>query len=326
MKPAKPQAHAKTSTVSRRSLLRRGAGLAAVGSLGASAPAILRGVADDRPAATRGQIKQSIVQWCFELFGEKWTVAQTCQVARKLGCKSVELFPSKDYPLLKQHGLTCAIGQIDMDPDPPFRKGFNNPAHWPRVMKATRDAIDAAAAFGVPSVICFTGYSALNPDDPKSAHLSPEDGAKNCVEGFKKVMADAEKKKVTLCLEMLNTRDSSHPMKGHPGYQGNHTDYCIDIIKRVGSPRLKLLFDIYHVQIMDGDVIRRVHDIKEYIGHVHTAGNPGRGELDENQEINYPPIMKALIETGYPGYVGQEFIPTRDPNEGLRQAVALCDV
>ncbi len=115
-------------------------------------------------------------------------------------------------------------------------------------------------------------------------------------------------------------------MKGHPGYQGDHTEYCIDIIKQVGSPRLKLLFDIYHVQIMDGDVIRRIHQHKEYLGHIHTAGNPGRGELDDKQEINYPPIMRALVEVGYTGYVGQEFIPTRDPLAGLREAVALCDV
>jgi hydroxypyruvate isomerase len=115
-------------------------------------------------------------------------------------------------------------------------------------------------------------------------------------------------------------------MKGHPGYQGDHTEYCIDIIKRVGSPNLKLLFDIYHVQIMDGDIISRIRQHRDLIAHVHTAGNPGRGELDNKQEINYPPIMEALLEIGYHGHVGQEFIPTRDPLEGLRQAVSLCDV
>ena len=114
--------------------------------------------------------------------------------------------------------------------------------------------------------------------------------------------------------------------QGHPGYQGDHTDYCIDIIKRVGSPSLKLLFDIYHVQIMDGDVISRIRQHRDYIAHVHTAGNPGRGELDNKQEINYPPIMKQLVELKYSGYVGQEFIPTRNPRAGLVQAVKLCDV
>ena len=247
-------------------------------------------------------------------------------MAKELGCLSVELLPSEQYPTLKKYGLTCAIGQINMNPDPPFLKGFNNPDHWPRVMKATQDAIDAAAAFGVPSVICFTGYSAKDPNDPKSPQISKEKGARSCVVGLKKMAAYAEKKNVTLCLEMLNSRDDTDPMKGHPGYQGDHTDYCIDIIKKVGSPRLKLLFDIYHVQVMDGDVIRRIRQLRDLIGHVHVAGNPGRGELDNKQEVNYPPIMQALLEIGYKGYVGQEFIPTRDAYEGLREAVTLCDV
>ncbi len=278
------------------------------------------------PAVTNGRINQSIVQWCFELFGEKWNIEQLCQVALQLGCKSVELIPANQYPIIRQFGLTCAIGQIDMNPDPPFVKGFNHPDHWPRVMKATEEAIDAAAAFGTRNVICFTGYSAKDPNDPTSPKIALDEGAKNCVEGFKKIVSYAEKKNVTLCLEMLNSRDTSHPMRGHPGYQGDHTDYCIDIIKRVGSPRLKLLFDVYHVQIMDGDIIRRLRELKEYIGHVHTAGNPGRGELDNRQELNYRPIMEALVEIGYQGYVGQEFIPTRNASQGLREAVTLCDV
>ena len=242
---------------------------------------------------------------------------QAIEVAKRLGCSSIELIAPKYFPLLKQAGLSCAIGTIDMAPDPPFVKGFNNPKYRERVIKATRDAIDACAEHGFKNVICFTGMREGIPDDV---------GAANCVEGFKQIVGHAEKKDVTLCLEMLNTRVSTHPMKGHPGYQGDHTDYCIDIIKRVGSPHLKLLFDIYHVQIMDGDIISRIRQHNEYIGHVHTAGNPGRGELDDKQEINYKPIMEALLEIGYQGYVGQEFIPTRDPLEGLRQAVALCDV
>ena len=144
--------------------------------------------------------------------------------------------------------------------------------------------------------------------------------------GYKQIVGYAEKKNVTLALEMLNTRDTSHPMKGHPGYQGDHLDYVMEVINRVGSPSLKLLFDVYHVQIMDGDVIRRIGQLKDAIAHVHTAGNPGRGELDDQQEINYPPIMRALLANGYTGYVGQEFIPTGDPWKGLQQAVTTCDV
>ena len=159
-----------------------------------------------------------------------------------------------------------------------------------------------------------------------SENFSLEEGARNCINGFKKIAGYAEKKGVTVCLEMLNSRVGDHPDKGHPGYQGDHIDYCMDILKAVGSPRVKLLFDVYHVQIMDGDVIRRIGECGDMIGHVHTAGNPGRGELDHSQELNYPPIMQALLDIGYKGFVGQEFIPTGDPLTSLRQAVELCDV
>ncbi len=175
-------------------------------------------------------------------------------------------------------------------------------------------------------MIAFTGMSASNPDDPSSAVISREQGAENCVNGLKQVIGRAEEKNVTICLEMLNTRDDSTPMNGHPGYQGDDIEYCVDIIRRVGSPRLKLLFDIYHVQIMHGDVIRRIRENHEFIGHVHTAGVPGRHELDDRQEIHYPGVMRALAEVGYKGYVGHEFIPTRDALEGLREAVNVCDV
>jgi hydroxypyruvate isomerase len=141
------------------------------------------------------------------------------------------------------------------------------------------------------------------------------------------VIRDAEAKKVTLCLEHLNSRDDTHPMKGHPGYFGDDVDFCVDLIRKVGSPNFKLLFDIYHVQIMNGDVIRRIREYKEYIAHYHTAGVPGRGELDETQEINYPAVMRAILETGYEGYVAQEFIPTWDDRAlALRHAAQICDV
>ena len=183
---------------------------------------------------------------------------------------------------------------------------MNNPKYQEMCIEKMRKAIDACADAGFPNVITFTGFREDIPDDV---------GMKNCVAGYKKIIGYAEEKKVNLCLEMLNSRVAEE-MKGHPGYQGDHTDYCIDIIKQVGSPRMKVLFDIYHVQIMDGDVIARIRKHAEYIGHVHTAGNPGRCEIDDKQEINYRPIMKALVEVGYKGYVGQEFIPTRDPLQG----------
>jgi len=175
-------------------------------------------------------------------------------------------------------------------------------------------------------VIAFTGYNAKDPANPDGPKWTRQEGADNCVAGFKQIIGYAEKKKVNICLEVLNTRDDSHPMKGHPGYMGNNTEWCIDVVKRVGSRRMKLLFDIYHAQIMDGDIIRRIREHADYIGHVHVAGCPGRGELDDKQELNFKPIMQALIDVGYKGYVGHEYIPTRDAMTGLAEAVALCDV
>ena len=273
------------------------------------------------------RVKQSIAYWCFNQFGERWSLEELCQVANQLGCRSVELLETaEELALVCEYGLTCAIVLVDLSPDPPFVRGFNNPNHWPRLNLETRKSIDLAARFDCPNVICFTGYSALDPKDPKSPHISAEEGADNCVRGLKEVIGYAEEKKVNLCLEPLNTRDATHPMKGHPGYQGDHLDYCMEIIRGVGSSRMKVLLDIYHTQVMDGDLIRHIREYKDYIGHIHTAGNPGRGELDDSQEIAYRPVMEALVEIGYDGYIGHEYIPTCDALAGLREAVALCDV
>lgn len=331
MKHDEPSQEFLANPISRRSMLAKSAGLLAAGTAAFSS----LGHADARSrmanftrgkAVKNGRIKQSIVQWCFESAGEKWSLEETCAIAPRLGVDSIELLWPKQLETVAKHGLTCAITQIDTGAEFPFLRGYNNPDNWEAVNALTRDAIDASAAYGMPNVICFTGFDTVDPNDPSSRKISLEEGADNCVEGLKEIVAYAERNNVTLCMEHLNTRVSTHPMKGHPGYQGDHVDYCIDIIKRVGSPNLKLLFDIYHAQIMDGDVIRRIHDHKEYIGHVHTAGNPGRNELDETQELNYPAIMNALLEVGYEGYVGQEFIPTRDPYRGLYEAISLCDV
>ncbi len=305
--------------LSRRQLL-RGAAAGAALALGTQHLSAAEG-----KAVTKGNVKQSIVFWCFNTAGEKWDVEKTCQVARDLGCGSVEIVDPKDWPTLKKYGLVCAIAPNGM-PGAPFVKGFNNPKYHDELLATMTKTIDACAEAGVPNVIAFTGYKWRDAEDPKSGEIPRDEGADNCVKGFKKLVGYAEKKGVTVCLEHLNTRDDSHPMKGHPGYQGDDLDWVAGIIRKVGSPRLKLLFDIYHVQIMHGDVIRRLEQTKDVIGHVHTAGNPGRGELDENQEINYPPIMRKLLEIKYAGFVGQEFIPTRSPLEGLRQAVKLCDV
>jgi hydroxypyruvate isomerase len=310
-----------SSPPTRRHVLR---GLAAAGA--ASALGGLTAVeAAQNPPALRGRIRQSIVFWCFNSAGERWSLDRTCRVARELGCTSVEIVPPDQWGTLQKHKLTCAIAPNGM-PDPPFVRGFNNPRFHEELNTRMRKVIDACAEARVPNIIAFSGYKWRDPANPKSGEISKGDGADNCVKGLRALVGHAEKRGVTICMEHLNTRDSSHPMKGHPGYQGDDLDWMAGIIRRVGSPRLKLLFDIYHVQIMHGDLIRRLEQNREIIGHIHTAGNPGRGELDENQEINYPAVMRKLVEIKYQGYVGQEFIPTRNPLEGLRQAVRLCDV
>ncbi|REJ89850.1 MAG: hydroxypyruvate isomerase [Planctomycetota bacterium] len=283
--------------------------LQSTAALGAASLAASSGSADE-PKERKGRIHQSLVNWCYKPFWED--VDDFCRVAKDLGCESIELIDPEHWPTLKKHGLTCAIAGSHG-----FPTGFNNPDEWDACTEKLTERIDQCAEFGVKSVITFTGMANGVPK---------QEGADNCVKGLKSIVEYAEEKNVTICLEMLNTRDDTHPMKGHPGYQGDDTEYCIDIIERVGSPRLKLLFDIYHVQIMNGDVIRRIHQHKDYLGHIHTAGNPGRGELDQSQEINYPAVMQALLDVGYEGYVGQEFIPTRDALAGLQEAVALCDV
>ncbi|MBS0204918.1 MAG: TIM barrel protein [Planctomycetes bacterium] len=280
--------------------------------------------AEDK-AVVNGRIQQSIVFWCFNVGGQEWDIERTCQVANGLGVKSIEICGPETWPTLKKHGLTCAIAPNGM-PGAPFMKGFNNLKYHEEVIATTSKMIEDCAVAGFPNVIGFTGYKWRDAEDPKSGEISLQEGADNCVAGLKKIATLCEKKGVTLCLEHLNTRDDSHPMKGHPGYQGDDIDYVCNIVRRVGSPRIKVLFDIYHVQIMNGDIIRRIEQCKDVIGHVHTAGNPGRAELDDKQEINYPPIMRKLLEIGYKGYVGQEFIPTRDALQGLREAVKLCDV
>ena len=200
-----------------------------------------------------------------------------------------------------------------------FVKGPLDPANWVECETKLKAGIDLAAKFDCKNVITFTGFRVKG--------ISDEQASKNCVELWKKLMPYAEEKKINLILEILNTRDDTAPMKGHPGYYGDHTDLCIDLIKKVDHPRMKLLFDIYHVQIMDGDVIRRIRQYKDYIAHVHTAGVPGRVELTEDQEINYPAVMRALIEVGYTGFVAQEFIPTwPDKIAAVRHAVRVCDV
>lgn len=275
--------------------------------------------------STKGRIQQSLAYWCLNATEWQWDIERICLTAVRLGCRSVELAPPELWPGVFRHGLKNALSLNGM-PDPVFAKGLNNPRYHEEVIARTKAMIDRASESGVPNVIAFTGYKWLDADDPTSGEIPKAEGADNTVKGIRELARYASSRNVTVVLEQLNTRDDSHPMKGHPGYQGDDIDYCAEIVRRVDSPHAKLLFDVYHVAIMNGDVIRRLRQYAKWIGHIHVAGVPGRGELDETQEIQYPAIMRTLVEIGYEGYVGQEFIPTRDPEVGLAEAVELCDV
>lgn len=272
-----------------------------------------------------GRIKQSLAYWCLNATEWRWNIDRICQTAVRLGCAAVELAPPELWPTVAGYGLQHALVLNGM-PDPVFARGLNNLRNHEEIFARTKAIIDRCADFAIPNVIAFTGYKWEDAFDPASPEIPLRQGAENTITGLRELAAYAAPRNVTVVLEQLNTRDSSHPMKGHPGYQGDDIDYCADIVRRVASPHAKLLFDIYHVAIMNGDVIRRLHQYARWLGHIHVAGVPGRGELNGEQEINFPAVMRALVDIGYLGFVGLEFIPTRDPDQGLQEAVALCDV
>jgi len=283
-----------------------GGGLAL--SAAATLPSVVRAADESQVyTAKNGRIQQSVIHWCFK----PMPVEELANHAARMGLKSDELVAPENWPTLKKLGLICAIS-----PSHGFTKGFAHKEEHAECLEVLRKQIDLTSEAGFPNIITFSGFR---------RGISDEEGMKNMVEGLKQIAGHAEKKKVTVCLEMLNSRVNIE-MKGHPDYFCDKIEMAVDVCKQVGSKRVKVLFDIYHVQIMEGDIIARIKQYHPYIGHYHTAGVPGRNELDDTQEINYVPIMKAIAETGYKGYVGQEFIPTRDKALALNEAVKLCDV
>jgi hydroxypyruvate isomerase len=247
--------------------------------------------------------RHSVSQWCFpDIPLPEFAVA-----VRAMGVESIELLEPADWPVVRQHGLVCAMGRgPDMITD-----SLNRRENHAALVPAFRARLRACAAAGVPNVVCFSG-NRRGQDD--------EEGLEICAEGFRQIVGAAEQVGVTLCLELLNSKID------HPDYQCDHTAWGVELCRRVGSERLKLLYDIYHMQIMEGDVIRTIQENHAFFGHYHTAGNPGRNEIDETQELNYPAIMRAIKATGYTGFVGQEFLPKRDPLTSLREAIRLCTV
>jgi hydroxypyruvate isomerase len=279
-------------------------------SRSAAAISIAADAADPAYKIKNKNIRQTLMGWCFKPM-DTLTLAKHCV---DIGFTGIEGIGKESYKDVMAMGL-----KISLVGSHGFAKGPCDPAHREAAEKSLVEAINLAADVGCKKVITFTGM--------KYEGMDRDAAIKGCLDTWKKVLPLAEQKGVTLVLEHLNSRDGSHPMKGHPGYFGDDVDFCIDLIKQIGSPNFKLLFDIYHVTIMNGDVIRRLQEYKDYIGHYHTAGNPGRCELDEKQEINYPPIIQALVETGYNDFVAQEFIPTwSDPILALRHAAMVCDV
>jgi hydroxypyruvate isomerase len=290
--------------VKRRDFLASNVLLAGAAAVASSASAS----ESDQPLANR--VRQSVMGWCFKPM-DAVTLARH---GKRIGLEAIEGIPSSAYDQVTALGL-----KISLVGSHGFATGPLDPDNHAEVEAKLREGIDLAVQYGAPNVITFTGM--------KKEGISDEAARRNCLQCWKRVLPYAEEKKIGLVLEHLNSKDDSHPMKGHPGYWGDDLHLCADLVRAIDSPNFRLLFDIYHVQIMHGDLIRNIRHYHEIVGHYHTAGNPGRGELDDSQEINYPPVIRAIMDTGYQGFIAQEFIPTSDdPIASLKQAVDLCNV
>lgn len=291
--------------ISRRSALGKLAGTAAVGAVVADLSQRLHAAENAADGNLKGRVNHSVCKWCYPNI----PLEDFCKAAKEIGLRSVELLEVKDFPTLKKYGLTCAMvtGVPGM-----IASGLNRTENHDKIVEFMEQAIPASAEFGSPNIICFSG---------NRGGLDDEKGLENCAAGLKRIMPTADKHKVTVCMELLNSR------KDHKDYQCDRSAWGIELAKRVGSERFKLLYDIYHMQIMEGDLIATIRKNHQYFAHYHTGGVPGRGEIDDSQEIHYPAVMKAILETGYKGFVAQEFVPKReDKIASLRQGVQICDV
>lgn len=296
--------------LSRRHWLRAATAATAMAATGIASAQLPRSAATKEFRVKHGRIRQSVMGWCFA----PMKADVLAKHAKEIGLVGIEGIPRDAYPAARTLGL-----EISLVSSHGFKEGPCNPKFIEKTIGELTAAIEVAAANDCSRVITFTGM--------RFDGMNEAQAVADCIATWKKVLPLAEKHKVTLCLEHLNSRDGTHPMKGHPGYFGDNVDFCVDLIRKVDSEYFKLLFDIYHVSIMNGDVIRRIRQYQDVIAHYHTAGNPGRGELDDTQEINYPPILRAILDTGYTGFVTQEFIPTwDDPIAALRHGVEVCDV
>jgi hydroxypyruvate isomerase len=276
--------------------------------IGGAATVVAAGIGSRSEAAqkvvTKGRLKQSVSRWCYG----KIPMPEFCKAVADMGLTAIDLLEEPDWAIVRDHGLICSMAYAGGGS---IRDGLNVKANHDAIVRNFEEKIPKAAALKIPNVITFFGNRRGMPDAEATA---------NCIEGLNRVKAIAESAGVTICVELLNSKVD------HKDYQGDHSAFGVAIVKAVGSPRVKLLDDLYHMQIMEGDLIRTLRDNKDYIAHFHTGGVPGRHELDDTQEINWRAVASAIVATGYQGYIAHEFVPTRDPLTSLREAVSLCDV
>ena len=289
--------------ISRRSAIRAVAGTAALaGTVKFSASSVI--AAEEVKSSLKGHVNHSVCRWCYNQI----PLEKLCQASKSMGLASVELVTVKEFPVLKEHGLSCAMvsgvpGGIE--------NGLNRIENHDKIVAFFEEAAPVVAKAGFRNIICFSG---------NRRGMSDEEGLKNCAIGLKRIVPIAEKHNVTAVMELLNSKVN------HRDYMCDHTPWGVELCKQVGSERFKLLYDIYHMQIMEGDVIATIKKHHQYIAHYHTGGVPGRAEIDDTQELYYPAIMKAIVDTGFTGHVAQEFVPKRDPLTSLKQGVLICDV
>jgi len=283
--------------VSRRAALKGGLAAAALGPLAGVAKA-------EEATARKGRIHQSVCQWCYK----QMALDDLCAAAAQMGLKGVDLLQPEEYDAPRKYGLICTMGYADGGT---IRDALNRVENHAAIEAGFRKNIPLAARAGVPNVITFSGVRRGMPDD---------EGAKNTILGLNRVKKIAEDHGVNICLELLNSKVN------HPDYMADHTAWGVQVMEAVNSPNVKLLYDIYHMQIMEGDLIATIRANMQWMGHFHTGGVPGRHELDDTQEVQWDGVMRAIAASGYKGYVAHEFLPVRDPMTSLRQAVELCDV
>ena len=257
------------------------------------------------PAVVKGRLKQSVSRWCYS----KIPMPEFCEAVKAMGLTAIDLLEEPDWAVVADHGLICSMGYAGGGKIP---DGLNVRANHDAIVKNFEEKIPRAAKMKVPNVITFFGN--------RREGLSDAEAIANCVEGLNRVKKIGEDAGVTICVELLNSKVD------HKGYQGDRTLFGVEVVKAVNSPRVKLLYDAYHMQIMEGDLIRTLRDNRDWIAHVHTGGVPGRHELDDTQEVNWRAVAAALADMGFDGYMAHEFVPTRDPLTSLREAVRLCDV